>query len=162
MCDVLPQKLPSEWAEHCCSNATLYSGTPVVTSCASVKRTDPLVVIVGSFSFFKNMSCVLRRNRQSSGKSPIAHLVLRVSRPRNRHLLCPTPATVTTASRCSCRSPVGPGAVMGAKLTYGSDAVPVLLRPCCSLTAPRAALYLLLEHTPHWRDVHRSQRAPWD
>ena len=33
---------------------------------------------VESFSFFKNMSCVLRRNRHSSGKSPVAHLTVRM------------------------------------------------------------------------------------
>ena len=96
---------------------------------------------VSSFSFFKNMSCVLRRNRHSSSKSPVAHFIVRMSSPRNKHLLWPGPANETMASRCSCSSPVDPGALMGASLTCGSDARPVLLRPC-SLTALRAALYL--------------------
>ena len=43
-----------------------------------------------------------------------------------------------------------PGALLGARLTCGSDAIPVLLRPC-SLIAPRAAMqHALLERTPYW------------
>ena len=99
------------------------------------KRADPLV----SFFFFKKTSIVCWRNRHSSGKSPVAYSIVRMSRPRNKHLLCPAPAKETMASRCSCRSPVGPGALMGANMTCGSDATPVLLRPC-SLKTP--ALYL--------------------
>ena len=41
---------------------------------------------------------------------------------------------------CSCRSPMGPGALMGDSLTCGSEAIPVLVRPC-SLIALRASLY---------------------
>ena len=113
------------------------------------QRSNPLVVIEklrgGFFSFFENMSCVLLRNRHSSGKSPIAHFIVRMSSPRNRRLLSPAPAKEMTASRCSCRSPVGPSELMGASLTCGSDAMPVLLRPC-SLIASCAALYLPFPH----------------
>ena len=55
----------------------------------------------------------------------------------------PSPAKEMIAPRCSCRSPVGPGALMDASLTCGSDTVPVLLWPC-SLMAPTAALHLPL------------------
>ena len=41
--------------------------------------------------------------------------------------------------QCSCRSPVGPGALIGDSLTWGNEAIPVLLRPC-SLIALRASL----------------------
>ena len=50
-----------------------------------------------------------------------------------------SPAKETIASKCSCRSPGGPGAPTCASLTCGSNAIPVLLRPC-SLIALRAAL----------------------
>ena len=78
-------------------------------------------------------------NRHSSGKSPIAHFIVRKSSPRNRRLLCLAPTKEMTASRCSCRSPVGSGALMGASLTCGSDAMPLLLH-YCYLIASRAAL----------------------
>ena len=52
---------------------------------------DPLVIVElfrgRVFSFFKNTNCVLSRNRHSSGKSPVVHLIVRVSRPRNKRLL---------------------------------------------------------------------------
>ena len=54
---------------------------------------------VGAFSFFKNMSGASRRNQHSSGRSPTAHFIARISRPRNRRLLCPAPAKETMASR---------------------------------------------------------------
>ena len=41
---------------------------------------------------------------------------------------------------CSCRSPVGPGALISDSFTWGSEATPVLLR-LCSLIALRASLY---------------------
>ena len=42
------------------------------------------------------------------------------------------------------------GALLGARLTCGSDAIPVLLRPC-SFIAPRAAMqHALLQRTPYW------------
>ena len=40
----------------------------------------------------------------------------------------PAPAMATMASRCSCRSPGGPGALTGASLMCGSEEKPVLLR----------------------------------
>ena len=64
--------LPLEWAE-------LFSGQPLAgqISCASVHErihsSSSNFFEVGSFSFFKNMGCVLR-NRHYSGKSPLAHL----------------------------------------------------------------------------------------
>ena len=95
------------------------------------QRANPLVVVEPlrgrSFSFFRNICCVLRRNRHSSGKSPIAH---------NVKLSKQTPSLSSTSA-----GDVGPGALMGVSRTCGSDAMPVLLRPC-SLIAPRAALYL--------------------
>ena len=119
---------------------TLSSGTSVVTSCASVSERihspSSNCFEVGSFSFFRNISCV-----HSSGRSPMAHLIVRMSRLRNRRLLWPVPANETVASRCSCRSPVGPGVLFGDILTWGNEAMPVLLRPC-SLIALRACLSL--------------------
>ena len=93
----------------------------------------------GLFSF-KNISCVLSRKRHSSGKSPVAHLIVRMSSPRNKRLLWLAPAKETMASRCSCRSPVGPGALVGNSLTCVSEAIPVMVRPC-TLIAGRASLY---------------------
>ena len=52
-----------------------------------------------------------------------------MSSPHNRRLLCPATAKEMAASKCSCRSPAEPGALVGASLTCGSDAIPVLLRP---------------------------------
>ena len=108
---------------------TLSSGTSAVISCASVSErihsSSSKCFEVGSFSFIKKMSCVLRRNRHSSSKSPVAHLIVRMSGPRNKR-----PAKETMASKCSCRSLVCPGALMGVSLTCGSNAIPVLLRPC--------------------------------
>ena len=72
---------------------------------------------VGSFSFFQNINRVLSRKWHSSGKSPVAQLIVRMSSSRNRRLLWPAPAKETVASRCSCRSPVGPGAHIGDSLT---------------------------------------------
>ena len=110
------------------------------------------------------MSCVLRRNRHSAGRSPIAHLIVRMSSARNRRLLCSAPAKERTASRCSCRSPVGPGALIGASLTCGSDAIPVLLRSC-SLIPPRAALYPCNTRSLsalRTGGVSTEAKAPWD
>ena len=70
-----------------------------------------------------------------------AHLIVRMSRILTSRLLCPAPANAMMASRCSCPSPAGPGALMGALLTCGSEAIPVLVRPC-SLMELRAALCL--------------------
>ena len=46
-------------------------------------------------------STVLSRNRHTSGKSPVAHLIVRMWSPRNKRPLWPAPAKETTASRCS-------------------------------------------------------------
>ena len=66
------------------------------------QRTDPLIIIElfrgWFFTFFKNIICVLRRKRPSFGKSPVAHLIVRMSRPRNRRLHKPAPATETMGS----------------------------------------------------------------
>ena len=90
---------------------TLSSEMSVVTSCVSVNErihsSSSNNFVAGFFSFFDNISCVLSRKRHSSGKSPIAHLIVRMSRHRNRRLIWPAPAKETMASRCSCRSPVG-------------------------------------------------------
>ena len=95
---------------------------------------------VGSFSVFKNIDCLLSRNRHFSSKSPVAHLIVRMLGPRNKRAFWPAPAKETMASKCSCRSPVGPGALISDSLTCGSEAIPVLFRPC-SLIALGAALY---------------------
>ena len=54
-------------------------------SCASINQrihsSSSNCFEVGSFAFFKNMGCVLRRNRHSSSKSPVAHLTVRISSP---------------------------------------------------------------------------------
>ena len=55
------------------------------------------------------MSCALRRNRRSSGKSPVR---LSKTLTLNGLLFCPAPAKAMMASRCSCRSPVGPKALI--------------------------------------------------
>ena len=102
--------LPSEWAELSWGRRR--------------QRVDPLVVVE---LLLRNISCVLSRKR----KSPVAHLIERMSRPPNRRHLWPAPAKETMASRCSCRSAVGPGALIGDNLTWGNEAMPVLLRPCC-------------------------------
>ena len=85
------RKSSSIWTT-CWSYVTLSSGTSAVISCASVieriHSSSSNSFVVGPFSFFRNMSCVLRRNRHS-GNSPIAHLIVGISRPRNRRLLCP-------------------------------------------------------------------------
>ena len=86
--NVFPQELShlNGW-----SYATLSSGMSVVTSCASVNErihsSSSHCFEVGSFSFFRNITCVLSKKRHSSRKSPVAHLIVRVSSPRNRRLL---------------------------------------------------------------------------
>ena len=75
----------------CWSYVTLVS---VVTTCASASERIPSSssnsIEIGSFSFFRNISCVLSWKRHSSGKSPVAHLVVRTS-----SLLWPAPANET-------------------------------------------------------------------
>ena len=58
----------------------------------------------------------------------MAHRRVRISSTLNMLLHCPAPAMATMASRCSCRSPGGPGALTGASLMCGSEEKPVLLR----------------------------------
>ena len=88
-----------------------------MTSCASVSErihsSSSNWFEVGSFSLLRNISCVLNKKRHSSGKSPVAHLIVRMSRRWNRPLLWPAHAKETMPSRCSCRSPAGPGALTG-------------------------------------------------
>ena len=45
------------------------------------------------------------------------HLTVRMSRMPKSRLRWPAPAKAMMASSCSCRSPVGPGALVGASLT---------------------------------------------
>ena len=66
----------------------------------------------------------------------VDHLTVRMSRSRNKRLLWPAPAKETMASRCSCRSPVGPNALIGDSLTWGNEGMPVLLQPCTPNRAP--------------------------
>ena len=109
--------LPSEWAEPSQGRrlarqyVTPSSGMSGVTSCASVSdrihSSSSNCIVVGSFSSLKDISCVSSTKRHSSEKSPVAHLIVRMSRPRNRRLLWPAPAKETMASRCSGRSTVG-------------------------------------------------------
>ena len=98
------------------------------------------VLLIIHDAIFWDISCVLSRKRHSSGRSPVAHLTVRISRPRSKRFLWPAPAKETMASRCSCRSPVGPGALIGDSTTWCREAIPVLLRPC-SLIPLRASLY---------------------
>ena len=73
-----------------------------------------------------------------------AHLTARKSWTLKSRLRWPAPAKAMMASRCSCRSSEGPGALVCVTLTSGSDAIPVLLRLSLSLSqrASRASLYL--------------------
>ena len=72
----------------------------------------------------------------------MAHCTVKTSRTLNIRLLWPAPAKATAASRCSCFfSRVGTSELMGASLTWRSDASPVLLRPC-SVIALLASFYL--------------------
>ena len=86
---------------------------------------------------------VSRRKRNSSGKSPVAHLTLKLSRTLNFRHLCPAPAKATTASKCSCPSSVAQRALMDANF----DMRERRCWPCCGyrlcfLKALRASLYL--------------------
>ena len=72
----------------CWSYVTLSFEMSVVTSCASVSErihsSSSNCFVVGSFSC---LSCVLSKKWHSSGKSPVAHLIVRMSRPWNKRLL---------------------------------------------------------------------------
>ena len=104
-------------------------------------------------------------SRHSSGKSTVLHFIVRMSSSRNRRLLCPSPAKEMIASRCSCRSPVGPGALMDASLTCGSDTIPVLLWPCshgscrCFVPATSPCSPRCLSTFQCWWDECRSQSS---
>ena len=98
------------------------AGTSVETSCASISdRIHPSSSKcreVGSFSFFRNISCVLEQEAALPASENV--------KTRNKRLLWPAPAKETMASRCSRRSPVGPGALIGAKrLAPSSRSAPV-------------------------------------
>ena len=59
------------------------------------QRPVPLVVIEQFccwLFFIKNISCVFRKKRHFSWRSPVAHLTVRTSMTLNKHLLCPAPA----------------------------------------------------------------------
>ena len=104
------------------------------------QRADPLVVV----KLLRSRVLLLLKKHQLRVEQEAALLQqvsrrMRMSRPRNRRLLWPAPAKETLAPRCSCLSPVGPGALIGDSVTYGSEAMPVLIRPC-SLIALHASL----------------------
>ena len=96
---------------------------------ACIHPSSSEVFVVGSFLSLEVLSCWL-----SSVRSPVAHRTVRKSSTLNILLLSPAQAKATRASRCSCRSPVGRGALMGASSTCGSEEIPVLLRPTCCLS----------------------------
>ena len=52
------------------------------------QRSDPLVIIELFRGWVLFLLEELRRNRQSSGKCPVVHLIVRMSSPRNKRLLC--------------------------------------------------------------------------
>ena len=84
------------------------------------------------------MSCVLRRNRNSSGSSPIAHLTVKKSSTRNKRLLCPAPAKeMTFWSTHGCQFDVAQ--YLFTCLLPGQHVPP--------------------ERTPNWRDEYRSQSS---
>ena len=118
------------------------SGMSAVISCTSVRdRIHSLssnIFVVGSFSFFRNMSCALRRQRHSSGMSPVAHFNCEdIEDPEE-----PSPLSSTSKGSdgmhmfltLACRT----CGTHGCQLDLWSEAAPVLLRPC-SLMALRAA-----------------------
>ena len=129
--------LPSVWAELflllLIQDAILWDvGGDFLRFC---QRAGPLVVI----ELLRGRVLLLQEHQLRM--SPVAHLIARTTSSRNKRLLWPASAKETMASRCSCRSSVGLGALVGDSLTCGSDAIPVLLRPF-SLIALRAILYL--------------------
>ena len=72
-----------------------------VIACASARdrihKSSSNIFVAVSFSFFKKMSCVLSRNRHSAGKSPVAHMTVRMSRNLKIRLPCPAPAKAIVA-----------------------------------------------------------------
>ena len=77
--------------------------------------------------------------RQCSVKSPVARRTVNISSTLNIRQLCPASAKTTIESRCSCRSPVGPGGPMGGRQTCDSEEKPVLLRPTMPPPSPGCA-----------------------
>ena len=159
--DVFPQEFGHldgpDW-----SYMTLSSGTSAVISCASVieriHSSSSNCFKVGSYSFFKNMTCLLRRNRHFSGKSPVAHFIVSMSSPRNRRLLCPAPAKDTMASKWSCRSPVRPGGAARYLFPCGLALSWHLALPCTFHHPKQPALP---RHTLHC-EMSSVARAPWN
>ena len=93
---------------------TSVSGTSTGDSSASdIKRIHSSFskTFVISCSFFTNITCVSRK-WQCSVRSPVAHRTVSVPSALDVRLLCLAPAKATLASRCSSRSPVGPGALL--------------------------------------------------
>ena len=129
----------------CWSYTTLSSRTSAVISCASVSdgtHSSSLNCFEGSVLFLFQE----HQLRLEEGSVPFRQVSCRplncenVESPKQALPLSGS-CEEMIASRCSCRSPVSPGPLMGANLTCGSDAIPVMLRPCY-LIAVRAALYL--------------------
>ena len=102
------------------------------------QRADQLVVVEDSCRWFLLLLFV-ERKRQCSERSSKAHRTVSTSSTRNNRLLRPAPAKAITASRRTCRSPVGPGELMGASVACGNEESPVLFRSRTCLSA-RAAV----------------------
>ena len=81
------------------------------------------------------MTCVLSSHLHALGKSPIAHLTVSTSIAVNRRRRWRMPANLTMSSRCSCRSPEGPAAHMGARRTCGREAAPFRCLPTSFISA---------------------------
>ena len=64
------------------------------------QRAHPLVVVglLRGRVFFYLQEHVLSRKRHSAGKSPVARLIVRMSRPPNKRLLWPAPAKETPST----------------------------------------------------------------
>ena len=123
--DIFSQKLfPSEWDgpfwlhfdRAWCALLGCLQRSPALLREIESTRHRQNIFVVGSLSFFRNTSCVLGKNRHSSGRSPVAHVTVRMSRILESRLFRPGPAKAMTACRCSCLSPVCPRALMGANV----------------------------------------------
>ena len=85
-------------------------------------------------------------------------------RQRANPLLWPAPAKETMASRCSCRSPVGPGALIGDSLRWSSEAIPCFASTLLPRRAPRqfvspSTRFGSPRHTPHWWDEFQRPKS---
>ena len=146
----------------CWSHIKLSSRTSAVISCLSVNdrihHHRGTASRLGPFSFCRNMSCVLRRNRHSSGKSPIAQLIVRMSRPRNRRGLCRAPAIHLW----------GPGALMRASIKCESDAITCFAAPLFAHCTPRCCVPVTTPSTTRCLGrfciggMSSKARAPWN